>query len=431
MNRIVLMALMFTSILEAQWTIHRLPTNNRYTGIYFADSLNGWIFGWDGIFHTTNGGDSWTLQRSGFVEHMTGFNSQKCWATGWRDTLLHTTNGGNDWVQVWMGGALDSIGRLGRISFVDSLHGWVVANRIGVAGNWILRTTDGGINWSAFPVNLTSFDFLCTFVDTLTGWVSGRESGAVARTTDGGLTWQEISYVYRSATDIQFLTREIGWICSDSPIIATEVLKSTNRGNSWFSQQRFECSDLSTYVNFADTLHGWVVQYNCFTGLEIVHTSDGGLTWTSQFTYLPSFYWSPTRIYFVDTSHGWVIGYGDSGLVFRTKTGGLTSIGSESEQIPDDFRLSQNYPNPFNPSTTIAFSIPLTSYVVLRVYNLLGQEVKTLIDREVAPGSYSVDWNGVDPLGQHVSSGVYIYQLLAYGSGTEQFVSSKKMLIIR
>jgi len=81
---------------NAQWTVHQLPANTRYTGIYFADSLNGWICGWGGIFRTTNGGDSWTFQRSGFVEHMTGFNSQECWATGWRDTLLHTTNGGND-----------------------------------------------------------------------------------------------------------------------------------------------------------------------------------------------------------------------------------------------------------------------------------------------------------------------------------------------
>jgi len=334
-------------------------------------------------------------------------------------------------VQVWIGGALDSIGRLGRISFVDSLHGWVVANRIGAAGNWILRTTDGGINWSAFPVNLGRFDFLCTFVDTLTGWVSGRDGGVVARTTDGGLTWQVISYVYMSATDIQFLTREIGWICSDGPVISTLVLKSTNGGNSWFTQQAFECSDLTTYVNFADTLHGWVVQYNCFTGLEIVHTSDGGLTWTSQFTYLPSFYWRPSRIYFVDTSHGWVIGYGDSALLFRTKTGGLTSVKSENKGIPSNFRLFQNYPNPGNPSTMIAFETPTRSNIIVKIYNLLGQEVKMLLQQELMPGSYVLHWDGADELGRQLPSGVYIYRLLAYTPGNGRFISTKKMLILR
>lgn len=417
---------------QGQWTIHSLPTNSRYTGIYFADSSNGWISGDDGIFHTTNGGDDWILQRSGMSSNLAGINARECWATGIADTLLHTTNGGNEWSVVLLETTLDSIVTLGRICFVDSLHGWVVAGRgTPYPRTWILRTDDQGATWSAALVHL-GYDLLCSFADTLTGWVSGRGTGAVFRTLDGGFTWQEISSVYMAATDIQFLTRVIGWICSDSPVIATEVRGSTDGGISWTrGYHRFECSDLTTYVNFADTLRGWVVQFNCFTGLEIVHTSDAGTTWISQFTYFPSFYWRPTRIYFADSSHGWVIGDGDVGLVFRTKTGGVTSAASDVEGMPDDFKLLQNYPNPANPSTRIGFSVPARSYVLMKIYNLLGEEVKTLFHREAEPGPYLVDWDGTDVLGRRVASGVYVYRLSAFGAGTKQFVSSRKMLIIK
>lgn len=421
MNRMLLIALVFASASHAQWTVHQLPTNNRCTGIYFADSLNGWICGHDGILRTTNGGDDWFLQRSGVVNHMTGFNTHECWATGLRDTLLHTTNEGNDWIPVLLGDALDSSNTIGRICFVDSMHGWVVANRDGSLGNWILRTTDAGRTWSAFPGNLMSADMLCTFVDTLTGWAAGRESEIVVRTTDAGVSWATISYVYRAVTDIQFLTRDIGWVCTDSPVIATETRGSTDGGSSWTRGLRFECSRLTTYASFVDTLRGWVAQYNCLTGLEIVHTSDGGVTWTSQFAYYPQFLWSPTRIFFVDGSHGWVIGDGDMGLIFRTKTGGLTSAKLEPEEALVDFTLCQNYPNPFNPETRIHFELPQDNAVRLVVYDLLGRQVMTLVNEFKKAGRYDVVLDAAT-----LASGVYFYRLQ-----TGAFNDVKKLLVLR
>jgi hypothetical protein len=68
--------------------------------------------------------------------------------------------------------------------------------------------------------------------------------------------------------------------------------------------------------------------------------------------------------------------------------------------------LSQNYPNPFNPSTTIKFSIPNTQFTTLKVYNILGREVATLVNEEKTPGNYEVQFNG-----SNLSSGVYFYRL--------------------
>ena len=80
---------------------------------------------------------------------------------------------------------------------------------------------------------------------------------------------------------------------------------------------------------------------------------------------------------------------------------------------PKEFALAQNYPNPFNPTTTIRYDLPVSSHVVLTVYNILGKEVKTLVDVEQSAGIKTVVWDGTNKVGEPVSSGVYIYRLKA------------------
>lgn len=94
--------------------------------------------------------------------------------------------------------------------------------------------------------------------------------------------------------------------------------------------------------------------------------------------------------------------------------------------VPLTFELSQNYPNPFNPSTTIRFSIPNAARVELKVYNILGQVVKTLVDQQQEAGVYQVVWDGKDERGRNVSSGIYLYQIKAAG-----FIETMKMLLVK
>ena len=92
----------------------------------------------------------------------------------------------------------------------------------------------------------------------------------------------------------------------------------------------------------------------------------------------------------------------------------------------NSFKLSQNYPNPFNPSTTIEYSVQATDNIQIKVYNTLGQLVKTLINEIKTPGEYSIVWNGKDDNGSVVASGAYFYQIQ-----TKDFVSSKKMILLK
>lgn len=114
-----------------------------------------------------------------------------------------------------------------------------------------------------------------------------------------------------------------------------------------------------------------------------------------------------------------------------------TSIGEVHFQVVTGFELSQNYPNPFNPTTAIRYQLPKSGSVELTIYNLLGQEIRKLVNENRIAGQYTVQWDGRDETGAAVASGVYLYRLKAGepsgGSpGVAQgFVETKKMLLLR
>jgi hypothetical protein len=109
----------------------------------------------------------------------------------------------------------------------------------------------------------------------------------------------------------------------------------------------------------------------------------------------------------------------DYNWMFFTQT--VTKVHDAKSTVPDDFVLHQNYPNPFNPSTTISFSLPKSSFVTLKVYNTLGQEVASLVNAEIAAGRHEVRWEA-----GNMPSGVYFYQLRA--GGIQQ---TQKMILMK
>ncbi|MCP4685937.1 MAG: T9SS type A sorting domain-containing protein, partial [bacterium] len=102
------------------------------------------------------------------------------------------------------------------------------------------------------------------------------------------------------------------------------------------------------------------------------------------------------------------------------------SLSKVGDALPSTFSLDDNYPNPFNPSTNIGFSLPQKQEVTLRVFNLLGQEVKTLQQGEMDQGHHVLTWHGDNNSGESVASGVYFYRLETSG-----FAESKKMMLLK
>lgn len=105
----------------------------------------------------------------------------------------------------------------------------------------------------------------------------------------------------------------------------------------------------------------------------------------------------------------------------ETQPAGWVNSVRDLDELANSFELSQNYPNPFNPSTLIKFAIPQTSDVSLRIYNILGQEVRTLVNREMKAGSYEVTFNA-----NELASGIYFYSIQA-----GNYTATKKMMLLK
>jgi hypothetical protein len=110
----------------------------------------------------------------------------------------------------------------------------------------------------------------------------------------------------------------------------------------------------------------------------------------------------------------------------------VLKLNSEND-IPKEFSLIQNYPNPFNPRTIIRYQLPAYSHVRLKVYTVLGEEVKILIDGVEDAGYKSVEWNAQDNSGNGIASGIYFYRLeaISISEPNNIFLQVRKMILLR
>jgi hypothetical protein len=149
----------------------------------------------------------------------------------------------------------------------------------------------------------------------------------------------------------------------------------------------------------------------------ILRTTDGGITWVKQTC--------PSRndfrgVSFSDADHGTAVGL--YGTILRTNNGGVTFVNEGTlPGVPENYSLSNNFPNPFNPTTRIRYSIPNVSRVLVKIYDVLGNEIETLVDQEKPAGTYELNWNA-----EGLPSGVYFYQLKA-----GEFIQTKKMILLK
>ena len=111
----------------------------------------------------------------------------------------------------------------------------------------------------------------------------------------------------------------------------------------------------------------------------------------------------------------------------------ITVVDVPSNEVPYEYALYQNFPNPFNPSTSIRFAVERTSRVTIRIYNILGQQVKTLVDDLRDPGIHTVQWDSRNNAGNRIASGVYLYRMTAVDpkGGHSLFMSVRKLVVIK
>jgi ligand-binding sensor domain-containing protein len=123
----------------------------------------------------------------------------------------------------------------------------------------------------------------------------------------------------------------------------------------------------------------------------------------------------------IDANNNKWIGTGNGLAVFNEGGVVITHIDNKNSALPEDFSLEQNYPNPFNPITKIKYSIPSQTFVTIKIYDLLGKELESLVNEEKPAGSYELNFNA-----ENLSSGVYFYRLI-----TNKFIETKKLILLK
>jgi len=397
------------------WSFQNSGTNQNLNSVSFVNSSKGWIAGDNGIIlSTTNGGINWVPQNSSTILNLNSVcfvNQSTGWAAGDTGIVVFTSNGGLTW-NVQQNGLINVT--LHSIFFTNALTGYIVGFEKDL-GPTIMKTTNSGTLWTRVNYDLPAANiFNSVHFPTPTEGYVVTGGGKIYTTANGFILNPQTSGVATSLNSVYFINNVNGFIAGDNGVIL-----NTFNGSTWFPQQSGVNNNLKT-VYFPTVSTGWIAGGN---GI-VLRTSNSGVNWAAQNTGLSA---TLNSIVFTDNLSGWAVG--DSGKVVFTNTGGLpTNISQIGSTIPEKYFLGQNYPNPFNPRTVISCQLSVVSDVVLKVFDVQGREVETLVNERLQPGVYEVSFDG-----SRLNSGVYFYRLSVHhgGSSTNDFTETKRMVLLK
>jgi hypothetical protein len=351
----------------------------------------------------------------------------------------------------------------------------------------IYRTTDGGANWEDYQNGFGGGTGSSNHVITLESYPYQNEIlfatgyAQIAKSSNLAESWQLVwNDWHHNGVGVHFLTFDpaltnIMWSGGESGFLQPFVLKSTDFGENWQENWINVGGDNACYSCVVDPFNSDVV----YIGMEgrIIKTTDGGNNWDTIYSPVdyPYFYGIAINRYFSniiyasalinepdpqnlvlhksqDNGSTWsILIEGSAGekavldlllvsgnnidtLFLATLGAGvyryqsiLTNIETvDNSQIYKSILIYQNYPNPFNPSTTISFDLPTECIVSLNIYDLTGRRIKTLTSTQYPAGSHQIQWDGRDDRGNSVSTGIYVYRILA-----GEYRQSRKMMLLK
>ena len=371
-----------------------------------------------GIYISSDGTTSWQQINSGLnniesrqVSEVIKFNSDLYAATV--DGIYKSTNNGNEWIKKSNG---ITIGPGALKEFCESIFEYEGVLFTG-AFNGIYRSENEAENWTV--TNVSSTHVLAKNFTNHNGILfAARESINTPngfKSSDNGLTWEVLTGM--SFPSISFL--------SEFPNLWMGTIHgiwlSTDNGNNW--EHRSEGLSPDPYNTSIIRVNGRLITSLHFGGSGIFISEDEALSWEDFGEGLPFMNNIEKLLVYQDK----IIAATSDGL-WQRDTSGVISALEEQSNLPQEFKLFQNYPNPFNPTTKIRYSIPFVEThrdaslpITLKVFDILGREVATLVNEEMSAGSYEVEFDAAE-----LTSGIYFYHLM-----TVNFSETKKMLVVK
>lgn len=415
-------------------------------------------FGGGGVFKSTNNGEKWidlAIYNTITDFHTISFiNSQTGFIGGDNMVLMKTTDSGENWFIDNTFGYITNLTFKGikLIQFINESLGWFLAD------TGFYKTTNSGMNWYYFPTNFT-YPTKFYFINSNTGWVAidtsdlNETRGAIFKTTNGGINFIFQGFITASAKEIRFYDSLYGYVVCSNIIQCPNLWRTTDGGNTWqgfdiglgfFSsvyiidkKTAFIGADMNSgiyktidggnnwsivcdynttwnSIEFANAKTGFAINYD----KSIYCTTNSGDNWFYRNIGAPTFLGD---LYFNSQGMGFAVGH--RGKIYKTTNfGGIVGINFPIITVPKKSELFQNYPNPFNTSTNIIYHITYSSYITLKVYNVVGKEVATLVSGNLKPGQYKISFDA-----SKLASGIYFYSFCADGVR----IDTKKMLLTK
>jgi hypothetical protein len=392
---------------------------------------------------------TWTEQTSGITTALysvSAVSDNVAWIGGAAGKVIKTINSGSTWT--------NAAGNL-PVQDVYCIYGFDANNAVLTTspstGTFIYKTVNGGTNWTQVFSETGGFGDGLHFINATTGFFYGDPVGArwsLWKTTNAGTTWDSTGLYVPSAGAAGWNNAMYGrgskiWFGSNAVNLpyssnsgatwANQTTPAANQYAIWFNDDNVGLSggaNLNVTTNSGTT---WTALTSIGTGnvsgivgastswwftrqtTAVNFSSNNGTSWAAQYT-------APAGNFYhlaLSRSGATIWGIRSNGGISRYGT--VTGINPISTETPSNYFVSQNYPNPFNPATKINFALPKSGLVTLKVYDITGKEVATLVNEVKNVGTYSVDFNGAN-----LSSGMYFYKISVNG-----FSEVKKMSLIK
>ena len=360
------------------------------SGFVFAADYNG-----TGVYRSSDNGNTWVKVDSNltnlWMRSLAIDSSGNVYAGSWG--IYKSTDNGITWTYPDTGLPQTDI-----LSIIVAHRGYLFATP---AGEGIFRSTDHGASWDPVNVGLTNLGhFILSLAVDTAGDILAGTGGGLFQSTNDGESWKRMSLDSTSAVS-PLLVLPNGWIYAGTSALG--LCRSTDNGFSWET------------INMDNDFRAIAIApsrqlFAAADDLGVSTSKDDGDTWTQINAGLTlSAKWAPTDFIWCLTvsPDGYIFAGAYQDGVFRSIQA-VTSVRQMANSAPESFQLRQNYPNPFNPSTLISYQLASPDYVTLKVYDVLGREVATLVDERQTAGNHSITLSAAT-----LPSGVYFYRLQA------------------
>jgi photosystem II stability/assembly factor-like uncharacterized protein len=378
--------------LIAQWQQNNNPFDEHSVYCFALNQNNLIVGGYNAVFISTNTGQSWAPYSNGLIGNgvqALAFNNTYTFCSS-DSGVFRFSNNTNYWTRIKKGlKVLD----VNTIAIKDS-------NLIAGTFNGIYLSNNNGETWD-FKNGLKDYTII-SLVYNGSNLYAGTNGGAFL-SKDNGYSWKSLNngIIVASVGDFAFYEQNI-FFASGAGIFV-----SKNNGENW--------SQISVMSTNVLCFHG----KNLFAGTDdgVFLSTNLGLSWIQVNSGL-----RPKYIYALIVIDDKIIFAGtDKGIWKRQLDEMIKSGENDTLSSPTNFCLYQNYPNPFNQTTKVNYSIPQSSYVTIKVYDVLGKEVATIVDENKLAGNYSVEFNAIK-----LVSGIYMYRFTAGNySQTKKFILMK------